>query len=60
MPKFTEKEKAVLNAIEGISFAEWIKISKAVNQTFEEMERARRNELKLADLGRVTQLIGYP
>lgn len=60
MSKFSEREKEVLKALDGISFAEWLKISKAVNQTFEELERARQNELKLTDLERVAQLIGYP
>ena len=60
MPKFNEREKAVLNAVEGLSFSEWLRISKAVNQTFEEIERRRLGEIKLENIDRVIQIMLYP
>lgn len=58
--KLTEKQVQVLNAAEGISFAEWLKISKAITQTFEEQESERRKEMRLENIGRAARLAEYP
>lgn len=58
--KLTEKQAQVLKAAEGITFAEWLKISKAITQTFEEQESQRRKEFKLENIGRAARLAEYP
>ena len=56
----TEKQVQVLNAAEGISFEEWMKISSAITQTFEEQERQARKGMRLENIGRAARLAEYP
>jgi len=58
--KLTEKQVQVLNAAEGISFAEWLKVSEAITKTFDEQERQRRKEMRLENIGRAARLAEYP
>ena len=58
--KLSEKQVQVLRAAEGISFDEWMKLSKAITQTFEEQEKQRRKEMCLENIGRAARLAEYP
>jgi len=58
--KLSEKQAQVLKVAEGITFAEWVKISTAITRTFEEQERARRNDMRLENIGRAARLVEFP
>lgn len=48
-----ENIEAVMKAAQGLSFAEWLKVSKAITRAFAEKEHRGRNDLKLDGIERV-------
>ena len=49
----TKNVEAVMNAAQGLSFEEWIRVSKAITRAFAEKEHRQRNVLKLEDTRRI-------
>ncbi len=48
-----ENIEAVMKAAQGLNFAEWLKVSKAITRAFAEKEHRQRNDLKLDGIERV-------
>ena len=48
-----ERIEAVMKAAQGLNFAEWLKVSKAITRVFAEKERRQRNDLKLDGIERI-------
>ena len=55
-----QKIEAVMQAATELSYAEWLKVSKAITQTFEEKERRNRSDLKLSGTDRIKYYFNIP
>ena len=55
-----EKIEAVMQAASELSYSEWLKVSLAITQTFDEKEHRQRSELKLNGTDRIKYYFNIP